>query len=116
MSTDGWETTLVVALATNSVLGLVYRMYRLAKGGPVADVVGQAVLGLLLATLAALIATGSDWARWAALAYGLLFGVVVMPIWVLAVLIPMRPNALDYSFTVVYWATLVVVVVASIAA
>jgi hypothetical protein len=116
MSTDGWEATLAVALAANAVLGLVYRIYRLAKGGPAADVVGQAVLGLLLATLAALIATGTDWARWTALAYGLLFGVVVMPIWVLAVLIPMRPGALDYAFTVAYWAVLVVVVVASIAA
>lgn len=116
MSTDGWETTLAIALATNAVLGLGYRVYRLAKGGPPADVVGQAALGLLLGALAAVVASGSDWARWTALAYGLLFGVVVMPIWVLAVLIPMRPAALDYAFTVVYWAALVLIVVASIAA
>jgi hypothetical protein len=115
MNTDAWETILVVALSVNAVLGLGYRIYRLSKGGPLADVVGQAILALLLAGLAAAVAAGYGWASWAALAYGLLFGLVVMPIWVLAVLLPLRPGAVDYAFTAMYWAGLVGIVVAALA-
>ena len=111
-----WQTVLVIALAFNAALGFGYRVYRLSKGGPMGDVVGQAILGVLLAALAVAIAAGTAWARWAALIYGLLFGVVVMPVWVLAVLLPMRPRAIDYAFTAVYWAGLGVIVVAAIAA
>jgi hypothetical protein len=46
----------------------------------------------------------------------LVFAVVVMPIWVLGVLIPLPPGPLDYSFTGIYEATLVVVVVGAFAA
>ncbi len=39
-----------------------------------------------------------------------------MPVWVLAVLIPLPPGPIDYAFTGAYWATLIVIGVASIAA
>jgi hypothetical protein len=45
----------------------------------------------------------------------LLFGVVVMPIWVLAVLIPGSPGKLDYTFTAIYWMVLFVIVVGALA-
>jgi hypothetical protein len=111
-----WRVVLAVALVTNAVIGLAYRIYRLRKGGPRADVVGQAALGAVLVALAGALALGAGWPRWAALGYGVLFGLVVMPIWVLAVLIPLRPGPLDYTFTACYWAVLVVVVVASLGA
>ncbi len=104
------QMVLVAALSLNAVLGFGYRVYRLTKGGPVGDVVGQAVLGLLLAGVAVAVAAGQGWARWLALAYGLLFGVLVMPVWSLAVLIPSRPERLDYGFTAVYWGGLVAIV------
>lgn len=105
----------MAALALNAVLGISYRVYRFRKGGPKADVVGQAILGVLLAGMAGGLAAEISWLRWTALGYGLLFGLVVMPIWVLAVLIPLRPRAIDYAFTVVYWVALGAVVVASLA-
>lgn len=107
---------LAAGLGTNAVIGLGYRVYRLRKGGPMADVVGQAILGGILLGLAVALVLGAGWPRWAALGYGLLFGLVVMPIWVLAVLIPLRPGPLDYAFTGSYWAALAVVVVAALAA
>lgn len=110
-----WRTVLVVALALNAALGFGYRVYRLTMGGPIADVWGQAILGLLLAGVAALIGMEVAWARWVALAYGLLFALVVLPVYVLGVLIPMRPKAVDYAFTAVYWLALIVIVVAAIA-
>jgi hypothetical protein len=39
----------------------------------------------------------------------------VMPIWTLAVLIPLPPERLDYAFTALYWVTLVMTGVAAIA-
>ena len=52
MEMETWRIILVAALALNGVLGFGYRAYRLTKGGPLGDVVGQAILGLLLAGLA----------------------------------------------------------------
>lgn len=114
MDSDTWRIVLIAGLAVNAGAGFGYRVYRLRKGGPKSDVVGQAILGALLLTLAGALALGAGWPRWPALVYGLLFGVVVMPIWVLAVLIPLRPRAIDYTFTGVYWALLALVVVAAI--
>lgn len=110
-----WRTILVVALAVNAALGFGYRVYRLSKGGPIADVWGQAILGVLLATDAVLVGTGGNWARWGALVYGLLFGLAVLPIWILGVLIPMRPQVLDYTFTAIYALGLFVIVIAALA-
>jgi len=116
MSSDAWATLCATALSLNAVLGFGYRVYRLTRRGPMGDVIGQAILGVLLAGLAAAIAVGAGWARWAALVYGLLFGVAVMPIWVLAVLIPSEPRAPDYAFTAIYWAALGLVIVAALLA
>ncbi|HEX2293694.1 MAG TPA: hypothetical protein VHN37_00100 [Actinomycetota bacterium] len=115
MDSDTWRIVLVAALLVNAAAGLGYRVYRLAKGGPRSDVVGQSILGALLVGIAAGLAAGAGWPRWPALVYGLLFGVVVMPIWVLAVLIPLRPRAIDYAFTAVYWTLLAVIVAAALA-
>lgn len=114
MNGDPWQTFLVVALAFNAVLGLGYRVHRLSKGGPMSDVIGQAALALLLTVFAVGVALDGGWARWAALVYALLFGIVVMPIWVLAVLIPMRPGTVDYGFTAVYWTGLILIVIAAL--
>lgn len=114
MTSDPWQAALVVALAVNAVLGFTYRVYRLARGGPTADAIGQAVLGAVLAAIAVAVAAEVGWARWAALAYGLLFAVIVMPIWIVAVFIPLRPGPVDKAFAVTYWALLVVVVVAAL--
>jgi hypothetical protein len=110
-----WRTILVVALALNAALGFGYRVYRLSKGGPIADVWGQAILGLLLGVTAAFVGMGSGWARWVALSYGLIFGLAVLPVWILGVLIPMRPRTPDYAFTAVYCLGLIVVVLAALA-
>lgn len=115
MDSDTWRIVLIAGLLLNAAAGLGYRVYRLDKGGPKSDVVGQAILGALLAGLAAALVLGAGWPRWAALAYGLLFGVVVMPLWVLAVLIPLRPRAIDYAYTGVYWTVLILIVVAALA-
>lgn len=114
MNLDMASAVLVAALAFNGVLGFAYRVYRLAKGGPMADVTGQAILGVLLVGLAAAVVLEMGWARWAALAYALLFGIVVMPIWVLAVLIPLPPKAPDYLFTTLYWLTLATIGISSL--
>jgi hypothetical protein len=116
MTAETWQVLLAAALAMNAVLGFGYRVYRLSKGGPMGDVVGQAILGVMLAGLAVAVAADAGWARWAALGYGLLFGVVVMPLWTLAVLLPLPPKRIDYAFTAVYWMLLLVIVVAAIAA
>lgn len=110
-----WRLLLVGFLGLNAVLGFGYRAYRLTKGGPLGDVTGQAILGLLLGGIALGVAAEQGWARWAALVYGVLFGLIVMPLWTLAILIPMRPEKIDYAFTAVYWTTLVVIVVAALA-
>ena len=109
MTGDIWRTLLVAGLSLNAVSGFSYRLYRYRKGGPLGDVYGQAVLALLLLGLAFATAGGGDWARWPALAYAVVFAIVVMPIWTLAVLIPLPPGALDYAFTAVYWVTLVAI-------
>lgn len=115
MHADTWEAALVAALVVNAALGFGYRVFRLTKGGPLADVAGQALLGVVLVVLAAGAATGASWARWGALAYALLFALVVMPVWTLAVLIPQRPGPLDVGFAVTYWAALAVAAVAALA-
>ena len=106
---ESWQVTTVIALVLNALLGFGYRLYRLPRGGSRADVNGQALLGVILIALAVALSSGAGWPRWPALVYGLLFGVVVMPIWVLAVLIPSSPGRLDYAFTVVYWILLFVI-------
>ena len=111
MDSDTWRAVLVAALLINAAAGFGYRLYRLSKGGPKSDVIGQAILGVLLVGLAPALALGAGWPRWGALVYGLLFGVVVMPVWVLAVLIPLGPRAVDYAFTGVYWAMLGLIVI-----
>jgi heme/copper-type cytochrome/quinol oxidase subunit 4 len=115
MTTASWQLTLAVALGINAAVGFGYRVFRLSRGGPLADVIGQAVLGVILAALAVGTALGAGWPRWAALIYALLFGVAVMPLWVLAVLIPLDPKRIDYVFTTVYWLMLLVIAIASIA-
>jgi hypothetical protein len=116
MNGDGWFIVLGVALALNGVVGFAYRVYRLTKGGPMSDVIGQGILGLLLLVLAERALGGHGFVKWPAGIYGVVFGLVVMPIWVLAVLIPQRPVAIDHAFTGLYWAGLIVIVVAAIAA
>ena len=115
MTSDGWQLILVGALGLNAVVGFGYRVYRLTKGGPIADVIGQAILALILVGLAIATATGAGWPRWGAVIYALLFGIAVMPLWVLAVLIPLRPGRIDYAFTAVYWGCLLAIAVAAIA-
>jgi hypothetical protein len=107
------QATLATALIVNALLGVGYHVYRRARGGPKADVVGQAILAFLLLAVAAAVASGATWARWAALAYGALFGVVVMPLWTLGVFIPMRPGPLDKGYTALYWVILGVIVIAA---
>ena len=109
-----WQVLLVAALALNAALGFGYRVYRLTKGGPLGDVTGQAVLGLLLGGVAVGVALDQSWARWASLVYGLFFALVVMPIWTLAVLIPMHPRRIDLVFTIVYWTSLALIAMAAI--
>ena len=114
MTSDAWQLTLALALGFNAAVGFGYRVFRLTKGGPTSDVIGQAVLGVLLIGLAVATAAGAGWPRWAALIYALLFGVAVMPVWVLAVLIPSDPKKIDYAFTVTYWAGLATIALAAI--
>lgn len=112
---DFWRLLLAAGLGVNAALGLAYRVYRLSKGGPVADVIGQVILGAVLAVFAIALVAGAGWPRWPALIYGLLFGLAVMPVWVLGVLIPLPPRAPDYAFTAVYWLMLLAIVVAALA-
>lgn len=116
MRLNGWEFVLALSLGANAALGFGYRVFRLTKRGPLGDVIGQAVLGAVLLALALGVSTDQTWARWGAGIYGLLFGVAVMPVWVLAVLIPSDPRAVDYAFTAVYWTMLVLVIVAALLA
>jgi hypothetical protein len=115
VDTDTWRAVLVAALAINAALGLGYRIYRLTRKGPTSDVIGQALLAALLAAVAIGTAMDLSVALWAALLYGIFFGVVVMPIWVLAVLFPSRPEWPDYTFTTIYWIGLGVIVAAAVA-
>ncbi len=80
------------------------------------DVVGQGVLGILLIACAFAASAGAGWARVAAAGYALLFGIVVMPVWTLAVLIPLRPGLADYAFTGAYWTSLALILAAAVAA
>jgi len=116
MTSDAWQLALAVLLGSNAAVGFGYRVYRLTKGGPISDVIGQAILGVLLIGLAIAAASGAGWPRWGALIYALLFGVAVMPVWVLAVLIPLQPRWIDYAFTGLYWAGLVAIAISAIAA
>jgi hypothetical protein len=114
MNGETWRSVLVAALALNAALGFAYRLYRFGKGGPRADVVGQAILGLLLGALALAVAAGAGWSHWVALAYGVAFGLLVMPLWTVAVFIPMRPGTVDALYAGVYWSALAVIVVAAL--
>ena len=111
-----WETTSIAALVANAAIGLAYRVYRRRKGGPIGDVWGQAVLGVLLVGVAAGLAAGVEGLRWVAFGYAALFAVVVMPIWVLGVLLPLRPRAIDYGFTMTYWVLLVLIGISALLA
>ena len=115
MDPEVWQNVLVGVLGFNAVIGFGYRVYRLSLGGPIADVWGQAILGVLLTALALGLAFGVTWLRWVALVYAALFALVAMPVWVLGVLLPLKPRAVDYSFTVVYWLGLLVIAAAAIA-
>ena len=109
MNPDVWHGVLVGALLLNALAGFSYRLYRYRNGGPLGDVWGQAILGVLLAGLSLALVLGAGWPRWPALAYAALFAFVVMPIWTLAVLIPLPPARIDYAFTGLYWFTLLVI-------
>jgi hypothetical protein len=111
-----WELILAVTLVVNAIVGFAYPVYRLSRGGPMGDVRGRAILGVLLIGLAVAVAVDADWARWVALGYGALFALIVMPIWTLAVLIPLRPGPIDYAFTITYWLTLTVIAAAALLA
>lgn len=114
MSGEAWRIVLVAALGFNAASGFGYRVYRLSRGGPIADVWGQAILGVVLVTLASAIGAGVVWLRWLAFVYAALFALVVMPVWILGVLLPLRPGAVDYAFTVSYWLALVAVGIAAL--
>jgi len=116
METGAWTTVLIVGLLANATLGLGYRVYRRTKGGPRADVWGQAVLGFLLLLIATALVLDLEWTRWIAFGYAVLFAFLAMPVWVLGVLLPLRPRAIDYAFTASYWVLLVVVGVAAVLA
>lgn len=116
MTDETWRNLLVAALSINAAIGFGYRVYRLTKGGPIADVWGQAALGVLLALIAVAVSFELGWAQWVAVVYGFLFGLVVMPVWVLGVLLPLRPRAVDHAFTGLYWGLLVIIAVAGFAA
>ena len=115
LQTPWMNTILIVLLAVNAAVVFGYRVYRLAHGGPITDAIGGAVLAALLGAIAIGVALEIGWAEWAAAGYGALFAIAVMPLWTLAVLIPMRPGPVDYAFTVVYWASLIAIVVAAAA-
>lgn len=110
-----WRTVLVVALFLNAALVFAYRLYRLARGGPVADAVGGAVLAIIVSTCGAFLVAGSGWPRWPALLYAGVFALLVMPFWTLAVLIPLPPERVDIAFTGLYWISLVAIGVAAVA-
>lgn len=111
---DGWQLVLIGALATGAALVLGYRVYRLSKGGPMADVYGGAALAVLLIALALLVAADAEWARWPALGYALFFGLLVMPVWTLGVLLPLDPGPIDYGFATLYWLSLILTAVAAL--
>ena len=116
MGTETWQTVLAAGLVANATIGFGYRVYRLTKGGPMGDVIGQSILAALLVVVAVAAVGGASWGRWVALVYALLFGIAVMPVWVLAVLIPLPPRPIDYAFVVTYWTLLVVIAIAAILA
>ena len=111
------STALSALLLANALAGFGYRVYRWkAKRGPSEDVIGQGILGALLLSLAIAVAAGIGWARWIGLVYAALFALIVMPIWVLAVLIPGRPGTIDYAFTALYEALLIGIAIVALAA
>lgn len=116
MDLNTWEAVLVASLVINAALAFGYRVFRLSKGGPMADVIGQAVLAVMLLGFAIGVGAGIGWMRWPALAYAALFALVVMPIWTLAILIPMEPRSPDYAFTATYWGSLILIGVAAVLA
>lgn len=110
------STVLAALLIANALVGFGYRVYRWkARGGPSEDVIGQGILGALLVALAIAVAADLGWVRWVGLVYAGLFALIVMPVWVLAVLIPGRPGTIDYGFTALYEVLLIAIGVAAIA-
>ena len=71
------------------------------------------MLAVLLTGIAIGMVAGVGWLRWAAFGYAVLFAFVAMPVWVLGVLLPMRPRAVDYAFTVTYWIALFAIGIAA---
>ncbi|HET7483706.1 MAG TPA: hypothetical protein VFK89_12695 [Actinomycetota bacterium] len=115
MQTEGWTTLLAAALVANAVLGVAYRAYRYAKGGPIADVWGQVLLAVVLTGLAIAVANDVMWVRWVALVYAIVFAFVAMPVWILGVLIPLPPRPIDYAFTGLYYVGLIAIAISSVA-
>lgn len=97
----------------NGLVALVHRVLRHRKGGPILDVYGGIGLCLLLLALAGGIASGVHGLRWVALFYAVLFGLLVTPVWLLAVVIPARPRPREYILVGAYWASLLVIGVAA---
>ena len=114
MNGDAWRIALVILLVLNASLGLGYRIFRLSKGGPLGDVVGQAVLAVLLGATAIGVSVGWSATRWIAIVYAALFALVVMPLWTLAVLVPMRPGRIDLAFSIAYWVALSGILIAAL--
>jgi hypothetical protein len=112
---DPWRVVLVVALICSGLSAAGYRAYRFTRGGPRADAIGGAVLALLLVLVAAGVGADLSWARWVALVYGLVFGILVTPVWILGVYIPSRPEPLDHALTGLYLLSLVTTIVAALA-
>lgn len=109
------STILIAALVVNGVLALAYRLLRNRRGGPIVDVYGGVGLFILLLSLAGSIGAGAEGLRWVAFGYAVLFGLVVAPIWVLAVVIPARPDKLEYTLVGSYWLTLPAIAISAIA-
>lgn len=108
-ATTGWEAILFSSLLASALLVFGYRVYRLSKGGPMADVVGGAVLAVMLIAIAIGHDQGVEWARWPAFVYAVLFGLVAMPIWTLGVYLPSRPGPLDHAVIALYWISLILI-------
>ena len=78
------------------------------------DLYGGMALALLLVGVAAGVLAEFGWMRWVAFGYAALFALVVTPIWVLAVVIPARPDTLEKALVGAYWLSLAAIAVAAL--